>query len=102
VKLPCGKHATGAAFASNLLVGFGFFRLSVQFHLHGAFHVIAKLSALVLRKAIKRHFSSQLLSARDQISLSFYSKALSQTCFARFKLSSDAQTVYNPLFNGAN
>jgi hypothetical protein len=35
--------------------------LPVQFCLHGAFHVVAELSALILHKAFERHFSSWLL-----------------------------------------
>jgi len=69
VKLPSGEYACGAAGFSDFLVRFGFLCQAVQLHLHGALHVVAELSALVLDKAFNGHFSSWLLHHPKLISI---------------------------------
>ena len=62
VKLPCSVNAGCAAGLSDLFVRFSFLFLLVQFHLHGAFHLIAEFSALIRGKTFKRHFHQGLIS----------------------------------------
>ena len=100
VKLPRGVNASGAACLPYLFISFRFLLLLVKLHLHGAFHVFAELSTLVLDKTFKRHPSSvATLNSKLNKPIHFRDKPLIQNwlCLRFGYRSVMLGAVYSPL-----